>query len=157
MSSVFKALGIAAAAFLLLFGALMIDWDRSSAKVEEDVLIARDLSPDKQSVAEIHLLRTAMHSGPDKIYATISKTGSPASDRIYERTYECDDLSAFRLQWDSRRDLRITYGKCDAGVAQGKGLYKDFNEKQQNKVWRSDIAWQDVRISYEDTKYVATH
>ena len=150
-------IGVAVAAVLLLLGVLMFDWTRSSAKVENDVLIGKDLAPDKQSVAEIHLATTAMHGGPDKIYVTIRKAGSSDAQRIYERTYECDDLSAFRLQWDSPHDLRITYGKCEAGREQAKGGLKAFNDRQQNQVWRSDTAWQDVKISYEDTRYIATH
>jgi hypothetical protein len=156
MSRVFKALGIAVgiavALVLLLFMVLKSDWGGPS-----DALLAEARSPDKRFVAEIHRLATPMHGGPDRLYVSLGEVGTRAgfSDKIYERTYECDDLSAFRLRWATAHELTITYGDCDADSERSKGKYRDFYYQQQNRVWRSDTAWQGVQITYEDSKYVA--
>jgi hypothetical protein len=149
--------GIAATAILLLFGVLMIDWARSTSSVERDDLVAQARSPDERFVAEIHLFTTAMHGGPDKLYVTLGRAGLSSSDKIYERTYECDDRSAFRLQWASTHELIITYGECDAEHERSKGPYSDFYYKEQNRVWQCDSTWQDVKINYQDSRYIAAY
>jgi hypothetical protein len=149
--------GIVLSGILVLFGALVIDWGRSSARAEKDVVITQARSPDNQFVAEIHLLTTAMHGGPDKVYVTITETGTPVSDRVYERTYECDDVSAFRLWWDTPHNLAVTYGSCNAEVEQGNAQIRDFNHQQQNRVWRSETTWGPVKISYKESDHIATH
>jgi hypothetical protein len=159
MRRIFKALGvtvgISVGVILLLFGALMIDWARSASRVEEDHLVAQARSPDQKFVAEIHRFTTAMHGGPDKLYVTLGEVGFLSRGKIYERTYECDDLSAFRLRWATAHELIITYGDCDAEAERSKGRYRDFDYQQQNKVWLSDTTRQGLQITYEDSKYVA--
>ena len=149
--------GIVVASVLVLLGALMIDWGRSAAKVEKDLLIAQAISPDQRCVAEIHSLTTAMHGGPDKVYVTLGRTDFPPGDRIYERTYECDDMSAFHLRWQSAHDLAITYGACNPARKALEGRDQDSYYREQNRVWRSDTAWDDVRVKYEDSGQVAVH
>jgi hypothetical protein len=149
------AVAIVLSSVLILFGAIMIDWSRSSARAEKDVVITQARSPDNQFVAEIHLLATAMHGGPDRVYVIIKGIGTPLSEKIYERTYECDDVSAYRLTWDGPRNLTMNYGNCDAGAGNAKS--SDFDHQQQNKVWRSETTWGPVKVSYKDTNQVATH
>jgi hypothetical protein len=159
MSRVIKALaitvGVGVAVILLLFGFLMIDWGRSASRAERDDLVAQARSPDGHFVAEIRRLTTAMHGGPDKLYVILDENDVASGHKIYERTYECDDFSGFRLQWRSTNDLTITYGDCDAERERSKGNYRDFYYKEQNKVWQHDTAWQNVKITYEDSGHVA--
>lgn len=159
MSRIFKALGLTAGitlgVTLLFFGVLMIDWARSASRVERDDLVAQARSPDKHFVAELHLFTTAMHGGPDKLYVTLGEVGSPRGDKIYERTFECDDLSAFPLRWATPHELIFTHGECDPEPERAKGKYRDFDYKQQNRIWRSERIWRDVKITYDDSKYVA--
>jgi hypothetical protein len=149
-------IGAALAATVVVLGVLIILWGRSAARTEKDVLVQQKLSPDNALVAEIHTFTTAMHGGPDKLYVTLRQVDRPFGYKVYERTYECDDLSAFGLRWESPFELTIAYGACDAGHEQGKGKYREFYLNEENKVWRSDTAWQRVKINYIDTKYVAT-
>jgi hypothetical protein len=159
MRRIFKALGvmvgIAVAAILLLLGALMIDWARPASRVEEDHLVAQARSPDQKFVAEIRRYTAAMHGGPDKLYVALGEVGLSPGDKVYERTYECDDLSAFRLQWATTHELVFTYSDCNAEPERSKGKYSDFDYKQQNRVWQSYGTWRDVKITYEDSKCVA--
>jgi hypothetical protein len=156
MSKIFKALGltvgIAAGVVLLLLGILMSDWGGSS-----DSAIAQAGSPDNQFVAEIHVLTTGMHGGPDKLYVTLRRNGLPVGEKIYERTYECDDFRAFHLRWNSAHELTITYGDCNAERERAKGIYREFNYRLQNTIWQSDSTWEDVKINYQDSKIIALH
>jgi hypothetical protein len=147
-------LGIGFLTLLVLVAVLVINFREK----EKDTLVQQTASPDGKLVAELHRKTTPMHGGPDTLYVTVGQA-APLGDgyKVYERTYECDDFSAFRLKWDSLHQLTIAFSACDAGREQTKGIYGDFYYREQNKVWRSDIAWEDVKISYEDTKYVATH
>lgn len=157
IKSVVITFGVVLAAAAILFGILMIDWAKSSARAQKDAVIAHTGSPDGQFEAEIHVFTTAMHGGPDTLYIELRQVAPPFAEKIYERTYECSDFSAFSIHWESPHDLTIAYGACNAQRKQTKGIYREFYYKEENKVWRSDTEWQGVNINYIDTKYVAAH
>jgi hypothetical protein len=113
----------------------------------KDHLLQQKASPDGRMIAELHANITPMHGGPDTLYVTIRRTGQPFGSEVYSRTYECSDVGAYRLEWEGPNELTIAYGACDSGR---------WHTKDENKVWKSDVTWEGVRIIYEDTKHVAT-
>lgn len=112
-----------------------------------DNLLQQSISPDGRLVAELHESITPQRGGPDTLYVTLRLARQPLGDRVYSRTYECSDLSAFRLRWDSSNELALAYGACDSG---------HWHSKEENTVWKRDAVWRNVKITYEDTKHVAT-
>jgi hypothetical protein len=116
----------------------------------QDKLIQQRPSPDGKSVAEIHIFTTRMWGGPDTLYVSIRDADRPRGAKVYTRTYECDDLSAFDLKWQTPTQLTIRYGECNASYVDD-----PQTNAQQNKVWQSEDNWDGVAIQYADAKYKA--
>ena len=153
--------GITLLVVLIVFGALMIDWIRSAARTERDVLIEKKVSSDGKIISEVHKFTSAMHGGPDLLYVIIKlapqqvndhtlSEGLPSQDeqKIYSRTYECSDYSAFHIEWTGSEKLTVYYGECNTG---------SNYSKEEDTVWEKRHEWHDVKIEFQDTKYVATH
>jgi hypothetical protein len=108
---------------------------------ETDQSFERAVSPDGKLIAEIRQNITGPWGGPDTVYVTIS------GEKVYARTYECMDHTAFHLQWKAPDELGVAYGSCNTGRWRNKG---------EDTVWLSEAVWHRVKIGYEDTGYVAT-
>jgi len=140
-------------ALLAVFGSLavlMIDWGKSTAKTEKDTLIRDKTSPNGKFVAEIHTFITAMHGGPDRLYVIIkpAQGDHPTwEERLYTRTYECNDTSAFELDWPNSTELIITYGECQASPG---------HDQDENRVWEQMSVSHGITITYRRSDYVAT-
>lgn len=143
---VIKGLGLTLATILLaasaLFCFLVLDWRGS-----RDYLVQQEASPDGKFIPELHQIITSMHRRPDTLCVTLRDVSHPFGDKVYFRTYECSNLSAFRLQWESPNELKIDYGECDSGR---------WHTKDENAIRNNDAVWRDVKITYQDTKYVST-
>ncbi|HEY1938465.1 MAG TPA: hypothetical protein VGJ33_11075 [Candidatus Angelobacter sp.] len=113
-----------------------------------DHLILQKTSTDGKTVAELHQLTTRMHGGADTIHVNIRPVNLSEGKEVYSQTYECSDFRAFRLQWISSNELKISYGTCYS---------ERWHYKDDNKVWKRDQLWNNIKIEYEDGKYVATH
>jgi hypothetical protein len=112
MRRIFKLLGVilgvVLVAVLVLVGFLVLDSGGS-----KDQTIKQAASPNGKLVAEIHQITTPMHGGPDTLTVTIRQAQDPIGQKVYSRTYECDDFSAFRIQWMAPSELTIMYGACN--------------------------------------------
>jgi len=142
---------IVVAAFVLLLGALLVDWGRSSARRDQDYVVQTKASPDGKLVAEIHRATTGMWQGPDTVYVAIRTATNAWGDHIYSKTYECDDFSGFGLEWNNLNQLTVTYGECHESKFNSPTEFA-----QENKVTKSDGAWNDVTIHYVDSHHIAT-
>jgi hypothetical protein len=116
----------------------------------QDKLIQQKPSPDGKSVAEIHTFTTLMWGGPDTLYVSLRNSADPFGDKVYSRTYECDDFSAFNLQWQTPTQLTIRYGECNTSYVDD-----DQSNAQENKVFQKEANWGTVAIQYVDAKYKA--
>ena len=141
--------GITVMVVFLLFVALVVDRGKSSARTEQDHIIQRRPSPDGKLVAEIHTFTTAMWGGPDTLYVSIGEVEHAHGDKVYSRTYECDDFSGFKLEWNTPKDLTVTYGECNPPS----GDQSPAEHARENKIWQSNIAWRDVMIHYIDSHH----
>jgi hypothetical protein len=92
-----------------------------------------------------------MWAGPDTVYVAMRTATRVGSDRIYSKTYECDDFSGFGLEWNSPNQLTVTYGECHESKFNGPTEFA-----QENKVSKSDSAWNDIAIRYVDSHHVAS-
>ena len=139
-----KILWIAGACLsVLLVGVIFLIFDSGHPK---DTMIQQALSPDGKLVAELHQVITPMHGGPDTLYVSMRPNSVTEGEHIYSQTYECDDFTQFRLTWLNPKELNVSYGTCNLGR-----LHYD----NDNKVWNRVESWQDIKINYQDTKYVA--
>jgi hypothetical protein len=91
-----------------------------------------------------------MWGGPDTLYVSLRNLADSFGDKVYSRTYECDDFSAFNLQWQSPTQLAIRYGECNASNSDD-----DQTNAQQNKVLQKEANWGAVAIQYVDARYKA--
>jgi hypothetical protein len=139
------AIGTLSLAIVALFAFLVLDSGR-----DKDHLIMQSASPDGKLIVELHQVITPMHGGPDTLYVAI-RTQESYGEKIYSRTYECYDFSAFRFEWNSLHDLTIYYGECSASP------YDNPQENaSENKIWQSDAEWHGITIHYSDTHHKAT-
>lgn len=129
------------------FAALM--WDGRD-RPWQDELIQQRPSPDGKFVAEIHTFTTQMWGGPDTLYVSIRNPADRTGDKVYSRTYECGDSSAFDLKWETPTQLTIKFGECNAS-------YVDDlqTNARENRVWQRDPNWGGVAIQYVDAEYKA--
>jgi len=141
---------IVVAAFLILLIALFVDWGRSSAHRDQDYIVQQKTSPDGKFIAEIRRATTGMWAGPDTVYVAMRTATRAEGDRVYSKTYECDDFSGFGLEWNSPNQLTVTYGECHESKFDGSTEFA-----QENKVSKSDSAWNDITIRYVDSHHVA--
>jgi hypothetical protein len=141
-----------AAVFLILVAALLWDWDRSSTRKEKDSLILQKPSPDGKLVAEIHTFTTAMWGGPDTLYVAIRQSDRSEPEKVYSRTYECGDFSAFGLEWETPEELTIKYGECNPSPF----AHTPAENAKENKIWQQETSWNGVTIRYDDARREAT-
>jgi hypothetical protein len=139
--------GILTALFAVGFVALLAD---SRERPWQDKLIQQRPSPDGKFVAEIHTFTTTMWGGPDTLYVSLRNPADRIGDKVYSRTYECGDFSAFNLQWQTPTQLTIKYGECNASYVDD-----DQTNAQENKVFQEEANWGEVAIQYVDAKYKA--
>ena len=130
---------------VLLVGVVFLVLDSPHPK---DTLTLQAISPDGKLVAELHQVITPMHGGPDTFYISMRRNSLPEGENVYSQTYECNDFTRFRLTWLNPKELSVSYGTCNLGR-----LHSD----NDNKVWNRVESWQDIKIDYQDTKYVASH
>jgi hypothetical protein len=142
---------IVVAVFLVFLVVLFVDWGKSSARRDQDYIIQKKASPDGKLVAEIRRVTTGMWEGPDTVYVAIRTATSAWGDRVYSKTYECEDFSGFGLEWDGPNQLTVTYGACHESKFNSPTEFP-----QENKVSKGDSAWDDVSIHYVDSHHVAT-
>jgi hypothetical protein len=145
------SIGTVIAVALILFTLLIVDWSRSSKRTEQDRIIQQRPSPDGKLIAEIHTFTTAMWGGPDTLYLSIRPAQSASGSTVYSRTYECADYSAFGLEWNTLKDLTLKYGECHSSKFDSPTEFA-----QENKISKSDSAWNDVMIHYVDSRHVAS-
>lgn len=143
---------IVVAVLVVLLVALFVDWGRSSAHRDQDYIVQQKASPDGKLVAEIHRATTGMWQGPDTVYVAIRSTKNAVGDHVYSKTYECDDFSGFGLEWNNLNQLTVTYAECHESKFNSPTEFA-----QENKVSKSDSAWNDVTIRYVDSHHIATH
>ena len=134
-------------AALALFVFLVLD-----SGSDKDHFLKQSVSPDGKLVVELHQITTPMHGGPDTVYVAIRKSGERSGDKIYSKTFECADFSAFGVEWTSGLELTIKYGECNAS-----GHDNPQEKIKENRVWQKDATWHNVRINYEDARHCATH
>lgn len=91
-----------------------------------------------------------MWGGPDTLYVSLRNPADRIGDKVYSRTYECGDFSAFNLQWQTPTQLTIKYGECNASYVDD-----DQTNAQENKVFQEEANWGEVAIQYVDAKYKA--
>ena len=141
-----------AAVLFVAFALILWDWGRSSSpRKERDQIVQQRASPDGTQIAEIHQITTGMWEGPDTLYVTIKTAKNPVGYKVYSRTYECGDYSAFKLEWTSPMELRVKYGECHVSP------FNSLTELgHENKIWQSSATCGAVKIHYEDTHYIAT-
>ncbi len=129
---------------MLLAGVVFLIFDSGHPK---DTMILQELSPDGKLVAELHQVITPMHGGPDTFYISMRSNNMTKGENVYSQTYECNDFTRFRLTWLNPKELNVSYGTCNSGR-----LHYD----NENKVWNRVQSSQDIKINYQDTKYVAS-
>ncbi len=94
-----------------------------------------------------------MWGGPDTLYVSLRNPADRfGGAKVYSRTYECGDFSAFTLQWQTPTQLTVNYGECNASYVDD-----DQTNAQENKVWQKEANWGGVAIQYVDTKYKTRH
>jgi hypothetical protein len=144
---ILKGIGLIFGAVLLAALVLSAFLLHQVGRDERDDLIQNAVSPDGKLVAELRENIKGPWGGSDTLYVTIRAATHPFGDKVYSRTYECMDHGAFHVQWEGSSELIIAYGSCDTGR---------WHTEAEDKVWNKDVSWHDVKITYEDTKYVAT-
>jgi hypothetical protein len=134
--------GVGASGILATVLILLVVFDHGKNHVS---LIQESRSPDGKVVAALNQVVTPAHGGPHFVEVTLaSHEQSPV---VYMQNFECDsDHKAFRLDWISTDCLHGTHGTCDSGR---------WRAEADNKITKSEPAWQDVEISYNDGGYVA--
>ena len=118
----------------------------------KDSLILQKPSPDGKLVAEIHTFTTAMWGGPDTLYVAIRQSDRSEPEKVYSRTYECGDFSAFGLEWETPEELTIKYGECNPSPF----AHTPAENAKENKIWQQETSWNGVTIRYDDARREAT-
>jgi hypothetical protein len=145
--------GVVFVLVVALFVALLVGWDDgSSARINSDRLIEQSTSPDGRVVAELHKHTSAMWGGPDTLYIAIGQSDRTERNKVYSRTYECADYSAFGLEWETPRQLTIRYGECNPSQF----AHTPAENAKENKVWQQDTSWNGTTIRYDDAHQEAT-
>jgi len=144
-------IAIVVAALILLLVALFVDWGRSSARQDQDYVVQKKASPDGKLIAEIRRATTGRWEGPDTLYVAIRSATDTWGDRVYSKTYECDDFSGFDLEWNGPNQLTVRYGECHESKFNSPSEFA-----QENKVSKNDGTWHNVTIRYVDSHHVAT-
>jgi hypothetical protein len=140
--------------FLIIVGlavVLFVNWGISQSKAEKDKLVLQRPLPDGKLIAEIHTFRTAMWGGPDTLYVSLRESSAASGTRVYSQSYECDDVSAFDLLWQTSSQLQIKVGECNSNPS------LDIDSlSRQNEVWQRESRLGSVAIQYVSAKQVAT-
>jgi hypothetical protein len=146
-----RGTAIVVVALLLLLVALFVDWGRSSASGDQDYVVQKKASPDGKLIAELRRATTGRWEGPDTLYVEVHSATETSGDRVYSKTYECDDFSGFDLEWNDPSQLTVTYGECHESKFNSPTEFA-----QENKVSKRDSTWHNVTIRYVDSHHVAT-
>jgi len=92
-----------------------------------------------------------MWGGPDTLYVSLRDSSVASGTRVYSQSYECDDVSAFDLLWQTPSQLQIKIGQCNSNPS------LDINSlSRQNKVSQKESRFGSVAIQYVNAKQVAT-
>lgn len=154
MRTFLKAAGwISATVFVIVLGlivVLIVNWGMSQSKAEKDIEVLRKPSPDGRFIAEIHTFRTGMWGGPDTLYVSLRESSAPLGTKVYSQSYECDDVSAYDLLWQTPAQLQVKVGHCDSNPS-----LDASSVLRQNTVRQRESRFGSVAIEYVDAKQVA--